>query len=59
MASEAEIPQETHHHFKASMHRFAQDAADCWKQEYLSSLEPLLKYLYENLGTKYHFTVHG
>lgn len=52
MASEAEIPEETLHHFKASMHRFAEDTADCWKQEHLSSLEPLINYQDEDLGTK-------
>jgi len=52
MASETEIPQETHHHFKVPMHRFAQDAAGCQEQEHLSSFEPLTKYQYEVLGIK-------
>ena len=52
MASENEIPKEMHHHFKAPMHRFAQDAAGCREQEHLLSFEPLTKRQYEDLGTK-------
>lgn len=33
MASETEIPKETHHDYKAWMHWFAQGAARCRQQE--------------------------
>lgn len=52
MASETEISKETHQHFKAPMHRFAQDAAGCREQEHLPSFEPLRKFQYEDLNIK-------
>lgn len=51
MASETEIPKETHHDYKAWMHRFAEGASGCRQQE-IPRFEPSTKYQYENLGTK-------